>query len=173
MLNTNTGAWGNTGLGTNTFTCIKRIQRTEITNPLTAVYTAYFELKDALAKDNGTIAATKAKELYKAIDAVPMEKLTVAQHTVWMKYEKLLLYDAEHIKGVNETEHQREHFISLSKNMYEVMKVIKHDATVYYDYCPMANDGKGANWLSKENIIKNPYYGSMMLTCGKTIETIK
>jgi hypothetical protein len=30
-----------------------------------------------------------------------------------------------------------------------------------------------ANWLSKENAVKNPYYGSQMLTCGKTVETIK
>lgn len=37
----------------------------------------------------------------------------------------------------------------------------------------MANDGKGANWLSKENVIKNPYYGSEMLHCGKTVEIIK
>lgn len=37
----------------------------------------------------------------------------------------------------------------------------------------MANDGKSANWLSKENPIKNPYYDSQMLTCGKTVETIK
>jgi hypothetical protein len=37
----------------------------------------------------------------------------------------------------------------------------------------MYNDGKGANWLSKESTIKNPYYGSQMLTCGKTVETIK
>jgi len=37
----------------------------------------------------------------------------------------------------------------------------------------MYNDGKGANWLSTENGVKNPYYGSQMLNCGKTIETIK
>jgi hypothetical protein len=37
----------------------------------------------------------------------------------------------------------------------------------------MANSGKGANWLSKENAIKNPYYGSSMLTCGKTVEIIE
>jgi hypothetical protein len=37
----------------------------------------------------------------------------------------------------------------------------------------MANYGKGANWLSKENAVKNPYYGSQMLTCGKVVETIK
>lgn len=143
------------------------------TNPLTAVYAAYFGLKDALAKDDGESAAAKAKELFKSIDKVPMEKLSGEQHTVWMKYEKKIQYDAEHIKGVTENEHQREHFISLSKSMYEVMKVIKMDTPVYYDFCPMANDGKGATWLSLQQPISNPYMGKSMPTCGKVQETIK
>ena len=63
--------------------------------------------------------------------------------------------------------------MALSKNIYELIKVSKSAGTVYYQFCPMANDGKGANWLSKESAIKNPYYGSQMLTCGKTVETIK
>jgi hypothetical protein len=142
-------------------------------NPLAEVYTAYFGLKDALTKDDGNTAAAKAKELFKAIDAVKMEKLKTDEHTIWMKYSDKLSYDAEHIKGVTETEHQREHFASLSKNMHEVMKANKPDFTVYYDHCPMYNSGKGADWLSKETTIKNPYYGSQMLGCGSTKETLK
>lgn len=145
----------------------------ETANPLLEVYTAYFGLKDALIANDGATASSKAKELFKAIDKVPMDKMATEQHTVWMKYMTKLSYDAEHIKGVTETEHQREHFNLLSKNMLEVMKVIKPSYTIYYDYCPMYNDGKGANWLSKESAIKNPYYGSQMLSCGKTVETIK
>ncbi len=145
----------------------------EVANPLAAVYLAYFELKDALAKDDGTKAASKAKELFKAVDAVPMDKLKSNEHTIWMKYEKLISYDAEHIKGVTETEHQREHFASLSKNMIELMKTFKPNFVVYIDHCPMYNNGKGANWLSKEKTVKNPYYGSKMLNCGKTVEEIK
>ena len=57
--------------------------------------------------------------------------------------------------------------------MYELIKVSRPAETVYYQHCPMADDGKGANWLSKESAIKNPYYGSQMLSCGKTVETIK
>lgn len=142
-------------------------------NPLSEVYTAYFALKDALVSDDGTTASNKAKELFKAIDKVPMDKMTSAQHVVWMKYMTKLSYDAEHIKGVTETEHQREHFNSLSNNMFEVMKVIKPAYSVYLDHCPMYNDGKGANWISKETAIKNPYYGSKMMTCGKITETLK
>ena len=140
--------------------------------PLAEVYTAYFALKDALVKTDGATAATKAKELFKAVDAVPMEKLTAAQHTVWMKYMKDISYNAEHIKATTETEHQREHFVKLSAAMIELMKIIKPEYTVYIDHCPMYNNNKGADWLSKESGIKNPYYGIQMLTCGSTKETI-
>ena len=53
------------------------------------------------------------------------------------------------------------------------MKVIKPAYLVYYDHCPMYNDGKGGDWISKESSIKNPFYGSQMLTCGKIVETLK
>lgn len=55
----------------------------------------------------------------------------------------------------------------------DLIKVSKQETPIYYQFCPMANNGKGANWLSKENVVKNPYYGSMMLSCGKVTETIK
>jgi len=142
-------------------------------NLLSTVYTAYFGIKDALIKGDGNAASAKAKELYKAVDAVPMEKLSASQHTVWMKYMKDISYNAEHIKSTTEPEHQREHFTKLSVAMYEVMKIIKADYPVYYDHCPMYNSGKGGDWLSKESDIKNPYYGSQMLGCGSTKEVIK
>jgi copper chaperone CopZ len=140
---------------------------------LKAVFDNYFGLKDALVKTDGGIASSKANSLLSAIGAVKMEKLTTEEHTVWMKVVKDLGIDAEHIADTKDPSHQREHFIPLSKNMYQLIKVSKQSSPVYYQFCPMANDGKGANWLSKENSVKNPYYGSMMLTCGSTIETIK
>jgi hypothetical protein len=57
--------------------------------------------------------------------------------------------------------------------MYVLIKAANPNEAIYYQNCPMYNKGKGANWLSKDNAIKNPYYGKEMLTCGKTIETIK
>ncbi len=154
-------------------TALQDTIKKETENPLLEVYKAYFGLKDALIMNDGATASSKAKEVFKAIDNVPMDKLSADQHTAWMKYMTKLSYDAEHIKGVTETEHQREHFNSLSKNMFEVMKVIKPSYPVYYDHCPMYNDGKGGDWVSKESAIKNPFYGSQMLTCGKTVETLK
>ena len=142
---------------------------TVIEDQLTAVFDSYFALKDALVKTDGATASTKAAELLTAINAVKMEKLTMDVHMVCMKVLGSLKTDAENISKSTDTEKQRNQFNSLSKNIYALIKVSKLKETIYYDYCPM----KDANWLSKENAIKNPYYGSQMLSCGKTVETIK
>lgn len=142
-------------------------------NQLTVVYENYFSVKDALTKSDGNAASEKAKELLASLLAVKMETLKTEEYTVWMKVKDDLSTDAEHISETKEVSHQRDHFSTLSKNIYQLVKVSKNATPVYYQHCPMFNDGKGADWLSKESAIKNPYYGSQMLSCGKTIETIK
>ncbi len=142
-------------------------------NQLKTVFDNYLALKDALVKSDGNMASDKAKELLNALNVVQMNKLSNEQHTVWMKVMKDLKFDTEHIEETKDVGHQRDHFNTLSDNMYQLLKVSKQETPTYYQHCPMANDGKGANWLSKENTVKNPYYGSQMLTCGKTVETIK
>lgn len=140
---------------------------------LSPVFNAYFLLKDALVKTDGAEASVKAKDLLTAINSIKMETLKAEEHPTWMKLKQDLITDATHITETKEASHQRDHFATLSKNMYEIIKVSKLPETVYYQHCPMYNDGKGADWLSKENTIKNPYYGSQMISCGKTVETIK
>ncbi len=140
---------------------------------LKATYSKYFELKDALIESNAESASEKAKGFYEAIENVKMEKLDTKEHNSFMKFLSGLKTDAEHIAKSKDIEHQRGHFASLSGNLFELMKDIKPSYPVYLDFCSMYNDGKGATWISKENAIKNPYYGSKMLTCGKVQETIK
>lgn len=156
-----------------TTTTEKPVEVKQEVNQLKAVFDNYFAVKDALVKTDGNSSSGKAKELLTSINAVKMDKLTTEEHTVWMKVMKDLAFDAEHIADTKDASHQRDHFMTLSKNMYALLKVSKTETPTYYQFCPMANDGKGANWLSKENVVKNPYYGSQMLSCGKTVETIK
>ena len=137
------------------------------------VLNAYIQLKDALVKSDGTSSFGASKALLTAIQEVNMSELNADTHTQWMKVVNDLKEDAEHISETKEITHQRDHFMSLSKNLYAVIKVSKSEMPIYYQFCPMANKGKGANWLSLENKIKNPYYGNQMLTCGKVVETIQ
>lgn len=151
----------------------KSTEKMQEKSQLNAVFEHYFSLKDALVKSDGTLASAMAKQLLTALSTVQMNKLSNEEHTVWMNVMKDLAMDTELIEKTNNVSHQRDHFITLSDNMYLLLKVSKQDSPTYYQHCPMANDGKGANWLSKENVVKNPYYGSAMLSCGKTIETIE
>lgn len=142
-------------------------------NQLKAVFDNYFLVKDALITSNGNSTASASKELVMAINNVKMDKLDMDVHMVWMKVVNTIKKDAENIANTKDVKIQRDHFTSLSKEIYTLIKISKYENPVYYQFCPMFNDGKGANWLSKENSVKNPYYGSMMLSCGKTVETIK
>jgi copper chaperone CopZ len=142
-------------------------------NHLTAVFDNYFLLKDALVKTDGEVASVASKDLLSSLNAVKMDQLEMDEHMVWMKVMKQLKEDAEHVSDTQDVQHQRDHFMTMSKAMYELMKVSKSETPTFYQFCPMANGGKGTNWLSKDIVVKNPYYGAKMLSCGKTVETLK
>lgn len=141
--------------------------------PLKTVFDHYFSIKDALVKTDANTAALEATALQNSIKAVEMNKLSTAEHTAWMAVVKDLSAGASRISKSKDVVEQRRTFSSLSEALYPLAKVVKSDTPVYYQHCPMYNNGKGANWLSKESTVKNPFYGSKMLTCGSTIETLK
>ncbi|TDE05269.1 DUF3347 domain-containing protein [Flavobacterium sandaracinum] len=149
------------------------VAKQQVDTKLKVVFDSYFLLKDALVKTDGKAAATLAKDVQTALNAVKMDELAMDVHMVWMKELKALMAGAKEILETQDIKRQREIFIPFSKSIYELIKVAKYETPVYLQFCPMANDGKGANWLSKENAVKNPYYGSQMMTCGKTVETIQ
>lgn len=148
------------------------MESTQNTSQLKAVFDNYFSLKNTLVKTDVNAASTKASELVKVIKAVEMTKLSTEEHLAWMKVIKNLTAYTEKISTSKDVSQQREALALLSKNIYDLAKVSKQSSPVYYQHCPMFNNGKGANWLSLENEIKNPYFGSQMITCGSTIETL-
>ena len=142
-------------------------------NQLQPLFDNYFSLKDALVKTDAPTASAKAAALLVAINTIQMNKMKMDEHMAYMKVVDDLKKDATSISADKKIEAQREAFINLSMNMIGLIKIAKPAEAVYLQHCPMANDGKGADWLSKESVVKNPYYGSMMLSCGKTVETIQ
>lgn len=137
------------------------------------LFQSYFQIKDALVKSEAENASLHGGQLVAALDKIEMNKLGHEEHLAWMKVEKELKQDAKDLAGTKKITRQREIFIRLSENIYSLIKSSKPLEAVYYQHCPMANGGKGAHWLSKENPVKNPYYGASMLSCGRTVETIQ
>lgn len=151
---------------------VTMIMPNEAGQELQPVFDAYFNLKDALVQSDGNAGYEKSQLLLAALKKVDMTKLGSDEHMTWMKLQPDLVKSTEKITQTKDVNKQREQFAALSDQMYQLMKASKAETPVYYQRCPMYNNGKGANWLSKDSNIKNPYYGSMMMTCGKTLETL-
>jgi hypothetical protein len=130
----------------------------------------YYQLKDALVAGNAAAAAAAAAEMLKAINGVDMGSMTSADHTAYMALQDKLAFDARHISESKDINHQREHFTSLSTNLYKLARQVRLSSQpIYEDYCPMQR----AYWLSSDTAIRNPYFGSTMPTCGKVAATIQ
>ena len=80
---------------------------------------------------------------------------------------------ADKIATSNNLAQQRKNFTTLSADVIALFKNTEvTSGTIYVQHCPMANKGDGGDWLSTEKEIKNPYYGSDMLECGRVTEEI-
>ncbi len=132
-------------------------------NRLNQVLQSYYHVKDALVAGNSKAASEAATSFIKNINGISYTVISEGNVNT-------LLKDAGTIANANSIDKQRASFANFSTNMTEVAKALKFaSAPVYIQYRPM----KKASWLSNEKDIKNPYYGSSMLTCGKVTETIQ
>ena len=127
----------------------------------------YLKLKNALVNDNSKEAANSGNALIATIGKVDMNSISKEQMKDYMDIAESAKENAEHI-GENEgkLDHQREHFVMLSKDMNDLIQLFGTSQKLYLDFCPMADDNKGAVWISETKEIKNPYFGKEMATCG-------
>jgi len=128
---------------------------------------SYINLKNKLVKDDTNGAAEKAKILFTSFDRFDIKVLSEKQKKEYLDIADDAKEHAEHI-GDNggKIEHQREHFVMLSKDMNDLIQLFGTSQKLYLDFCPMADDNKGAVWISETKEIKNTYFGKEMATCG-------
>tara|TARA_Y100000034_G_scaffold1889_1_gene2402 strand:- start:953 stop:1555 length:603 start_codon:yes stop_codon:yes gene_type:complete len=134
-----------------------------------AVLNDYFNLKDALVADDNAKAKNLGGVLAKSLKAFDTSKYSGDKQGEL----KDIIEDAtEHAEHISESDiaHQREHFKVLSKDMIDMVGITGTENTLYQQFCPMYESGSA--WLSMSKDIKNPYYGSKMLTCGKVQKEI-
>lgn len=146
---------------------VKTTQATQATFSINEIVSNYLTLKNALTKDDTKGAANAGKALYAIFNSVNPNSIDANLKTEYLDIADDAKEHAEHI-GANggNIEHKREHFAMLSKDMNDLIKSFKSEKKLYQDFCPMYDGGKGAIWISETKEIKNPYYGSKMLTCG-------
>ena len=129
----------------------------------------YMLLKDALVATNKDEAAKAGTKLESSLNSFNLGSYTSEQQEELKDIITDAKEHAEHI-GKSEMDHQREHFKTLSKDILDMVAITGTETTLYEQFCPMYD--KGSSWLSLSKDIKNPYYGSKMLTCGKVQKEI-
>jgi len=149
----------------------------EFREQLLAVIDGYLDLKDGLVNDSVKAAASSAGSTLEALSRVDMSRLEAdTHHMAWMQAANPLKAELEQIQATTDIENQRAAFSTLSNQLLDVVKALGVDLgegrELYLEFCPMANDAKGAFWLSGEGKIENPYLGQEMLTCGEVKETL-
>ncbi|HSP82891.1 MAG TPA: efflux RND transporter periplasmic adaptor subunit, partial [Gillisia sp.] len=143
----------------------------KVKNELNRLVEDYLGLKDALVKDDYSQARKDALAFEKSIGTV--DGFNQESKIVWESYEKELKAHAGIISGAAKIEGMRERFIDLSTTMIGLVKTFGlTNGSLYVQHCPMADNDKGADWLSRSKEIQNPYYGASMLRCGEVTETL-
>ncbi len=137
------------------------------------LFTNYFHLKDGFVISNKQIILNYSGGLFRTVKVIDKNNLKLSIRSVWLNQTKSLEKITSEIANERDLVIQRKSFIALSKKMYDLAKVANLPQTIYYQYYKMSNESEGVYWLSLEKEIRNPYYGSKMLSKGNTIEVIR
>ncbi len=141
------------------------------------VLNAYYNLKDAFVASDTVKVNEEAVYLQNLLDSLKLDEVQQFDSLGFASINGRpgdVAAEIAAMLGEKELEKKRESFEMVSNAFYDMVRVIKPTgATIYYQYCPMAFDDKGAYWLSSADSIMNPYFGKKMLTCGEVKETLK
>jgi hypothetical protein len=136
----------------------------------------YYSLKAAFSRSDTAAANAAAHGLDKAVASFPLQKLKdekgrdSAQTAI-----RGLQAALPDLQAGNTILDKRRQFAVISNLSWQLVRAVglKGGPTVYRDFCPMFNDGKGAYWLSASTEISNPYYGASMPDCGQVADTLR
>lgn len=139
--------------------------------------TAYYNLKDALVASDTVKANSASKSVLAYSDSLKIDEIKddtsgVIKETA-RTFTSTISGSAIALMKETSLEAKRKEFEMISDALYTLTQTVKYSGQkIYYQYCPMAFDNKGAYWLSDKAIIRNPYFGDQMLECGEVKDTL-
>ena len=152
----------------------KAIELKESTNKkLSGLITNYLELKDALVSDDFESAIASAKKVKSSYSNIAMTDFEGDAHLVWMADGATMAPLLEQMTTASEIKNIRDSFKPFSSKLINMTRVFNPmEQDLFIQHCPMADDFNGADWLSLQDNVMNPYFGASMLTCGEVTDTI-
>ena len=146
---------------------------------------AYHNIKNAFVDADSARAKNHTKEFISLLDSIPLTEL---KNDTAMIFETAsatvadIKSNAESLLKQTDLKEMRKDFSAVTDQLYPAFfKSINYEGEkLYLQHCPMAFDGTdGANWISNNIEIVNPYLGKnhpkykgTMLHCGEIMDTI-
>ncbi len=129
---------------------------------------AYLSMKDGFVSDNENEIDRQATQMFSILNSMPDNLLSGEAFTYWKEKKGFLLAHLKLYNVADKDKDKRLNFVFLSTVMVKSVRAFGYtNQKLYVDYCPMANDNKGAYWLSQTKEIRNPYQGQKMPKCGE------
>ncbi|MCC6288174.1 MAG: DUF3347 domain-containing protein [Chitinophagaceae bacterium] len=142
------------------------------------VLASYYSLRDALVAGDTTQANAASSSLIAAVGEVKLDELKSADTAniiipTAKTYTDGIASESKGLLGEPDIEQKRKAFQMISTGLFDLVRTVRYDKQkVYMLHCPMAFNNAGADWLSNTTEIKNPYFGSKMLTCGSVADSV-
>jgi Cu(I)/Ag(I) efflux system membrane fusion protein len=140
--------------------------------------TTYYALRDALVAGDTAQANAASSLLITVVGEVKLDDLKSADTAniiipTAKTYTDGIANETKGLLGESDIEQKRKAFQMISIQLFDLVRTVRYEKQkVYMLHCPMAFDNAGAKWLSNTTEIKNPYFGSKMLTCGTVIDSV-
>jgi len=143
----------------------------------TNLINAYIDLKDALVASDAAKATAAAQTLRTASDSLKVSEIkgdsTGLIKETALTYTSSISGSAQALVAEKDIEGKRKEFGNIADAMWTLTRTVRYvGKKLYWEYCPMAFNNQGAYWISYERDIKNPYFGSKMMTCGSVEDSL-
>ena len=135
----------------------------------------YYLLKDGFVEEKETVVAASARELIISIDSLKLTELKADSNLVSTAgtYALGMVSELKGLLGEKDWEGKRKSFQIVSDQLYDLIRTVQYNReVVYHNYCSMAFNDQGANWLSNTPVIRNPYSPKKMIHCGEIKDSI-
>lgn len=139
------------------------------------VYAGYLQIESALAQDDFPGAKSAFETMHVALHTLPKDGLDSLARIQWDSLDgrmMMVLHPMAASKDIGAMRNNLGDFTPLMLDAIEKFGVAGSDP-VFLFHCPMAKNGQGADWLQKDNSVRNPFYGKAMPQCGSLKKEVR
>lgn len=133
------------------------------------VVTAYLNVARALSRDDFEAVQTAATRLSAAVEKASLRDVPLPVGLAWNRQQRALQRATVQLNAAQDLAQARTTLQPLTEALEAGVQALPEGTvgTLFRAFCPMAFNDRGATWLSRDDQIRNPYFGSTMFRCGE------